>query len=139
MTTVGELGENLVADWLQLQQWHILQRRWRSGGGEIDLIVLSESQAILAFVEVKTRSADNWDLGGKLAINYRKQGRIYESAQIFLSFYPQWFDLTCRFDVALVSCQKSSLLALPEFSLDYPCQLQAGYQLQLQEYLVAVF
>ncbi|MFN6274145.1 MAG: YraN family protein [Microcystis sp.] len=139
MTTVGELGENLVADWLQLQQWHILQRRWRSGGGEIDLIVLSKSQAILAFVEVKTRSAGNWDLGGKLAIDDRKQGRIYESAQIFLSFYPQWFDLTCRFDVALVSCQKSSLLALPEFSLDYPCQLQAGYQLQLQEYLVAVF
>ncbi|MFM7715741.1 MAG: YraN family protein, partial [Microcystis sp.] len=28
---------------------------------------------------------------------------------------------------------------LPEFSLDYPCQLRAGYQLQLQEYLVAVF
>lgn len=139
MTTVGELGENLVADWLQLQQWHILQRRWRSGGGEIDLIVLSKSQAILAFVEVKTRSAGNWDLGGKLAIDDRKQGRIYESAQIFLSFYPQWSDLTCRFDVALVSCQKSSLLALPEFSLDYPCQLQAGYQLQLQEYLVAVF
>jgi putative endonuclease len=126
MTTVGELGENLVADWLQLQQWHILQRRWRSGGGEIDLIVLSKSQAILA-------------LGGKLAIDDRKQGRIYEAAQIFLSFYPQWSDLTCRFDVALVSCQKSSLLALPEFSLDYPCQRQAGYQLQLQEYLVAVF
>jgi putative endonuclease len=139
MTTVGELGENLVADWLQLQQWHILQRRWRSGGGEIDLIVLSKSQAILAFVEVKTRSAGNWDLGGKLAIDDRKQGRIYEAAQIFLSFYPQWSDLTCRFDVAFVSCQKSSLLALPEFSLDYPCQLRAGYQLQLQEYLVAVF
>jgi len=121
MTTVGELGENLVADWLQLQQWHILQRRWRSPGGEIDLIVLSKSQATLAFVEVKTRSAGNWDLG------------------IFLSFYPQCSDLTCRFDVALVSCQKSSLLALPEFSLDYPCQLQAGYQLHLQEYLVAVF
>ncbi|MFM7712687.1 MAG: YraN family protein, partial [Microcystis sp.] len=133
MTTLGELGENLVADWLQLQQWHILQRRWRSGGGEIDLIVLSKSQAILAFVEVKTRSAGNWDLGGKLAIDDRKQGRIYEAAQIFLSFYPQWSDLTCRFDVALVSCQKSSLLALPEFSLDYPYQLQAGYQLQLQE------
>ncbi|MFN9671940.1 MAG: YraN family protein [Microcystis sp.] len=139
MTTVGELGENLVADWWQLQQWHILQRRWRSGGGEIDLIVLSKSQAILAFVEVKTRSAGNWDLGGKLAIDDRKQGKISEAAQIFLAFYPQWSDLTCRFDVALVSCQKSSLLALPEFSLDYPCQLRAGYQLQLQEYLVAVF
>ena len=139
MTTVGELGENLVADWLQLQQWHILQRRWRSAGGEIDLIVLSKSQAILAFVEVKTRSAGNWDLGGKLAINDRKQEKICQAAQIFLSFNPKWSDLTCRFDVALVSCQKSSLLALPQFSLDYPCQLREGYQLQLQEYLVAVF
>ncbi|MDB9508646.1 MAG: YraN family protein [Microcystis aeruginosa BS13-02] len=139
MTTVGELGENLVADWLQLQQWHILQRRWRSPSGEIDLIVLSKSQAILAFVEVKTRSAGNWDLGGKLAIDDRKQEKIYQAAQIFLSFHPTWSDLACRFDVALVSCQKSSLSALPEFSLDYPCQLRRGYQLQLQEYLVAVF
>jgi putative endonuclease len=139
MVTVGELGERLVADWLQLQKWHILQRRWRSRSGEIDLIALSESKVTLAFVEVKTRSAGNWDLGGKLAIDGRKQQKIYQSAHIFLSFNPKWSDLSCRFDVALVSCQKSSLLALPEFSLDYPCQLQAGYQLQLQEYLVAAF
>lgn len=139
MATVGELGENLVADWLQLQTWQILQRRWRSRGGEIDLIVLSKSQAILAFVEVKTRSAGNWDLGGRLAINHRKQDKIYQSASIFLSLYPQWSDFSCRFDVALVSCQKSSQSSLGEFSLDYPCQWQSGYQLQLQEYLPAAF
>jgi putative endonuclease len=139
MTTVGELGENLVADWLQLQQWQILQRRWRSRGGEIDLIVLSKSQATLAFVEVKTRSAGNWDLGGRLAIDRRKQDKIYQSADIFLSLYPQWSDLGCRFDVALVSCQKSSRSSLGEFSLDYPCQWRSGYQLQLQEYLPEAF
>jgi putative endonuclease len=139
MATVGELGENLVADWLQLQKWQILQRRWRSRGGEIDLIALSESQVTLAFVEVKTRSAGNWDLGGKLAIDGRKQQRIYQSASIFLSFNPKWSDLSCRFDVALVSCQKSSQSSLGDFSLECPCQWRSGYQLQLQEYLVAAF
>ena len=116
MTTVGELGENLVADWLQLQQWHILQRRWRSRGGEIDLIVLSKSQATLAFVEVKTRSAGNWDLGGKLAFIDRKQGNLYRSAHISIGFYPLLSDLTCRSDVALVCCITRSILTLPVFS-----------------------
>jgi putative endonuclease len=139
MTTVGELGENLVADWLQLQKWQILQRRWRSRGGEIDLIALSASRTTLAFVEVKTRSAGNWDLGGRLAIDYRKQDKISQSAAIFLSLCPQWSDLTCRFDVALVSCQKNPKSSLREFSLDYPCLWREGYQLQLQEYLEGAF
>lgn len=36
---VGELGEQLVAQWLQTQNWHILHHRWRCRWGEIDLIV----------------------------------------------------------------------------------------------------
>lgn len=35
---VGELGEQVVAGWLQTQGWVILHQRWRSRWGEIDAI-----------------------------------------------------------------------------------------------------
>lgn len=38
---VGELGEHLVAQWLQTQNWLILHHRWRCRWGEIDLIAQS--------------------------------------------------------------------------------------------------
>ncbi len=36
--SIGELGEQFVAEWLQAQNWVILHHRWRCRWGEIDLI-----------------------------------------------------------------------------------------------------
>ncbi len=135
MATVGELGEELVARWLELQGWKILQRRWRSRWGEIDLIAFLEKSDTIAFVEVKTRSGGSWDSGGRLAIDRRKQERLYNAASYFLSLNPRWSDAICRFDVACVRCRDGVSANKGGFSLSRPRLAIGGYELELQEYI----
>lgn len=133
----GEWGEDLVAQWLKTQDWIILARRWRSRWGEIDLIAQSDRQAILAFIEVKTRSAGNWDESGLLAINPRKQQKLLTTAQIFLARFPHLENSYCRFDVALVHCRPGNPERVnknAQFT-----QWREGYILTLQDYLEAAF
>ncbi|MDY7015911.1 MAG: YraN family protein, partial [Cyanobacteriota bacterium] len=35
---IGELGEKVVALWLERRGWRILERRWRCRWGELDLV-----------------------------------------------------------------------------------------------------
>ncbi|MGM3308028.1 YraN family protein [Anabaena sp. WFMT] len=151
---IGDLGEDLVAQWLQSTGWEILHRRFSCRWGEIDIIAQYHDQKvtatqkngnrqeiILAFVEVKTRSAGNWDAGGRIAITQQKQAKLCSTAQIFLSQYPEKADCYCRFDVALVYCQRlSKKLVGAIVTPESPASLSiAGYQLTLQEYIAAAF
>ena len=106
--SLGELGEQLVAKWLQEQEYQILHYRWRSRWGEIDLIARQKSHPTLVFVEVKTRSDRNWDSKGLDAIAFRKQQKISQTSALFLAKNPQLAYYYCRFDVALVNYQQEN-------------------------------
>jgi len=107
---IGILGEELVAQWLQSTGWTILQRRFRHRLGEIDIIAESPTNPLptLAFIEVKTRSLGNWDEGGKHAISSQKRQKIWQTAELFLTKYPEKADYICRFDVALIIYRQES-------------------------------
>lgn len=137
-TEFGQLGEQLVADWLASQGWQIRDRQWHSRWGELDIVATRGSAgpaADLVFVEVKTRSQGNWDADGLMAITRSKQQKLWKTAQLYLVKHPQWGAAGCRFDVALVICQRQSAAPRPTPALD----LEGGRRLVLQDYIENAF
>lgn len=157
---LGTLGEKLVAQWLYLQGWRILQHQYRTRWGEIDLIATQEEtdnaspNPTLLIVEVKTRSRRNWDHDGLLAITPAKQNKLIQSAQLFLAEYPELTNYFCRFDVALVrSDPPEHTIAQPSLqhrtisqTTEFPDQVILGQpvnfpscRLILQQYIESAF
>ncbi|AFY41912.1 YraN family protein [Nostoc sp. PCC 7107] len=147
---IGQLGEDLVTQWLQSKGWLILHRRFSCRWGEIDIIAqypggqgeeYLTQNSTLAFVEVKTRSSGNWDAGGRNAITPQKQAKLWRTAEIFLAQYPDKADYPCRFDVAIVSYQPISQLQTQIKSVQDAVfsSSVAGYKFHLQEYIPAAF
>lgn len=141
---IGDLGEELVVQWLQFNQWQVLHRHFNCRWGEIDIVTQYYDLAqtpIIAFVEVKTRGADNWDEGGRRAITAQKQAKIWRTAAFFLARYPAKANYICRFDVAIVSYRKIStapdeIIFVPE---PVPILTKLGYELKLQDYILGAF
>jgi len=91
----GETGERIAERWLKRHGWRIMQRRFRSGHRDIDLI--AEKDDVVAFVEVKARSGT--EFGDPIeAVNWRKRRELTRSAQVWISRHGRPSD-SYRFDV----------------------------------------
>lgn len=146
MKEIGTLGEKLVGRWLQLNNYELLEYNWRCRWGEIDLIAQERTSRAIAFIEVKTRSAYNWDADGLLALNAAKQQKLIKTASLFLSKHPSLAELPCRFDVALVSYQSCNLTKNANSDFAQIDHLEIGqaitinrHQLTIKDYLAAAF
>lgn len=138
MEKIGDLGEKLVKQWLETQDWKILHHHWHCRWGEIDLIAEQESNRQIIFVEVKTRGQNNWDDNGLLAINPKKQLKISRTAATFLAKSLDFSEYFCRFDVGLVTYKKTSDNNL-FLERNSSILIEAGYQFYLDRYLESAF
>lgn len=139
MKEIGNLGEALVARWLELQDYQILKQNWRCRWGEIDLIAREPKTSAIAFVEVKTRSRSNWDEDGLLAVDVRKQQKIIQTASLFLTQHPQLAESPCRFDVASVSYKLLGESAdCSDLKIQQITRLQLGQEIALQQYRLTI-
>ena len=92
---LGNLGEEMVADYLRKRGYIVIKRNWRDRYGEID--VIAENDTHIIFVEVKTRK-ENAMVGGVEAVDCFKSERVRAAAISFLNRLKR--PLVPRFDVA---------------------------------------
>jgi putative endonuclease len=94
----GELGERAAKKFLQKQGLKFLAANFRSARGEIDLIFRDDD--CLAFVEVKTRSSEDWSRPAA-AVNSERRRRLSQCALDYLRLLknPQ---VKIRFDIVEV-------------------------------------
>ena len=77
----GSLGEELACRYLEEQGYRILERNWRWGHKEIDLIAQWGQYLIIG--EVKTRSAGSF-LGARDSVTREKQAFLVEAANAYV-------------------------------------------------------
>jgi putative endonuclease len=99
----GEEGENIAADLLSKKGYEIIERNYRSGKGEIDIIAEDKEKDCLVFVEVKSRK--NLEFGEpEYAITKSKIIQIKKIAAAYL-YEKNIKNKDCRFDVIAILFQ----------------------------------
>jgi putative endonuclease len=95
---LGKGGEDLACDELTQRGYAILERRYRSRYGEIDII--ARDGDVTVFIEVKARGGDTFG-GGAAAVTRAKQRTIARVALDYVARH-RLHDRPCRFDVVVV-------------------------------------
>ena len=91
---LGIFAEIFACFFLLSKGYLILERRYRSPLGEIDIIALKERNIV--FVEVKKRKSID---EGLLSISFKQKNRIHQSSLIWLKKYPKYFSYNIRYDL----------------------------------------
>lgn len=94
----GQRSEALAALLLQAKLYRIRERRYKTPGGEIDLI--AERGNTIIFVEVKSRLSAASAGEALAAVN---AARIVRAAEHWLSRHPREAEKSCRFDVIFLA------------------------------------
>lgn len=94
---LGHAAEGRAALWLRLKGYRILDRRYRTPRGEIDIV--ARRGGVVAMVEVKARATSEAALE---AIGPAARRRIVEAAYMWLARHPACATDTIRFDAVLV-------------------------------------
>lgn len=101
----GVEAENAAARYLRLKGYEILERRYKTPVGEIDLIAARGET--LVFAEVKSHKSEEQSL---YAVNARSRRRIEAAASYYISMNEDKAGWAMRFDVLVVPQNAPKLL-----------------------------
>jgi putative endonuclease len=106
--TLGKIGEDLAVAELTRRGYAILERRYRTRHGEIDIV--AEDGGTIVFVEVKARATREFGTAAE-AITPYKQRRLASMASEYLA-RQQVTDRPCRFDVVAIDEAESDTASI---------------------------
>ncbi len=81
---IGALGEQLAVEHLESLGLRVLVRNWRCRYGELDVIAADDAARTVVFVEVKTRTSDQFG-GVAQAVTPQKVRRLRRLAGLWLA------------------------------------------------------
>ena len=79
-THIGNRGEDAAVEWLRERGYYIVERNWRAGSYEIDII--AQHFDTMHFVEVKTRHISGWQSTFG-SINEQKRRTLRRGAMLY--------------------------------------------------------
>ena len=91
---LGKLGEDIAINYLTDKGYKILERNWRSGHKEIDIIALIDETLVI--VEVKTRKSDDYG-EPDIAVGRDKQRMLIWAADAYVRH--KNLNVDVRFDI----------------------------------------
>lgn len=94
---LGKWGEHQAQRYLLLHGYHILDVDWHLGHRDLDIV--AEKLGFIIFVEVKTRSTDQF-MTPEEAVNKEKIRNLLTSANAYLNKYK--IDKPCQFDIIAI-------------------------------------
>lgn len=100
--TIGQKGEQLAVELLEKKGYNIIQRNWKMGHLEMDIIAANKKEIV--FAEVKTRTST---FGGQpeKAVDTLKQRRMVAAANAYIKYYKEERNL--RFDIIGILLNKA--------------------------------
>lgn len=94
----GRAAETLCALHLMLTAWRVVDRRSRTGAGEIDLVAVRGQY--LCFIEVKARETVDAAID---AVGPRQRERLLRAGSLWRARHPRFAHLQPRFDLMVVT------------------------------------
>ena len=82
---LGKWGEDLAAEYLQRKGYTIIERDWKSGRRDLDIIALDEDMDVVVFVEVKTRRNNLYGQPEE-AVDYHKLQSLRQAINHYIQF-----------------------------------------------------
>ena len=94
---LGKWGEEMAAEYLLCQGYTIMERDWKSGHRDLDIIALDGNTVV--FVEVKTRR-NRLFTEPEMAVDYQKIRNLQQAANHYIKY--RHINQEVRFDVITV-------------------------------------